>query len=77
MAEMIDRTKEETFPLRRLPKKVGISREYGTIYTWTTKGLHNSHTDTTVKLETVRGPAGMETSVEAYFRFLAKLDEKG
>lgn len=75
MGNGIDIRAEKLLPLRELPKAVGLSVTYETVLNWATKGRRNRQSGKLIKLETRRGPSGMLTTAEAYYRFIESLDE--
>lgn len=71
----IDPAIEQTFPLKA-PRSFGCNRSPRTVYRWVTEGHVNLFTGQAIVLETIRVGAYMETSREAYYRFLKAINER-
>lgn len=75
----IDPRAEVTYPLSDLAKQLSsmlgrkISRWQ--VIWWATEGCRKPGSKKRVYLETIRGPGCMESSVEAYFRLIEKLNQ--
>ena len=72
--ETFDPFKERPVLLGNLGKRLGQRMPYQTVYSWVSKGLLNTHTKKRHYLATIRLPSGLATSIEAYMRFLRKLN---
>jgi hypothetical protein len=69
---MIDPRTEELVTLKELGQR--LQRTYNNIYELVRVG-RESVGGKTVQLEVIKTPGGMRTSMEAYYRFLRKLNE--
>lgn len=72
---MIDLRVEKPILLRVFGRHLPEPRDYDTVRKWWRRGLMvDRETKRRVKLETVRLSAGMHTSMEAYHRFIERLN---
>jgi hypothetical protein len=71
---MIDLAKEQPLPLRIFARRLRDPLDYDTVHKWWRRGLLNRDTGKRVKLETVRLSTGRCTSMEAYWRFIERLN---
>ena len=67
--------REVRYPLARLAGKLPPNPHYDTVLEWCKLGKR-SDSGKIVKMEAVRGTAGLESSVEAYHRFIERLNEE-
>lgn len=68
--------KENTLPLDALRRMLPRKPHFYTILQWVKFGRINRETDERVQMEAVQGTAGLESSVEAYERFIDRLNEE-
>jgi len=68
----IDPSKEDIFVLSESPKRLRKSSRMVRLYI--TQGVKNVMTGEIVKLESIRLPGGLGTSMEAWFRFIERLN---
>jgi hypothetical protein len=74
---MINPLKEKVMPLSRLGRHLPESPKYTTLMDWCKRGRVNWSTRRRVKLECITLPSGISSSLEAYLRFITKLNERG
>jgi hypothetical protein len=73
---MIDPFEEKVIPLRELGKKLPDRPRYTTVVGWVTLGRRNMYSGKRVRMECLKMPYGLASSIEAYKRFLAALNEE-
>lgn len=71
--KMIDIEKEKMIPLSDLANRLDLS--YNTVNRMVVNGVRAIASGEIVKLEVVKTSSGRKTSVEAYYRFIGKLNE--
>lgn len=69
---MIDVTKEKLMPLSDLARQLDVS--YNTVNRMILFGRKNLQGEI-VKMECLNTPSGRRTTIEAYYRFIGKLNE--
>lgn len=69
---MIDVKKEKLIPLSDLARSLGVS--YNTVNRMVSTGRKNLQGEM-VKLECLNTQSGRRTTIEAYYRFIGKLNE--
>lgn len=73
----IDLFKEKVVLLSELKHHVPYKPGYNTVLVWAKVGKKNRRTRRVHRLQTVRLPNGLATSVEAYQRFIQELNSDG
>lgn len=71
---MIDPATETVFLLSDGVRTPGVSKSYRSLYRYVTVGAQGC--SRLVKLDHIRTPSGMATSVEAYWRFIRDLSRE-
>lgn len=71
---LILENEEETFCLKDLRKALKIKEHYMTLYLWCKRGVSRG-LPRPIKMESIRAPRGIRSSVEAYHRFMAALNQ--
>lgn len=72
--DRVDPREESVIPLAELTGIVQSDVGYNTVLNWIKRGRINHFTKERIHLEAVRMPYGWGTSVEAYWRFVEKLN---
>lgn len=67
-------TEEKTYKLSELRNLITARPTVATLRSWVSKGRMNRTTDKIIKLEVIKGPSGLASSVEAVTRFLTELN---
>lgn len=75
--QLINVLTERVFFLAEMREFIAGKPTAGTIHSWATFGRRNVYTGKTVRLETIRLPNGLCTSLEAYERFVKALNDTG
>jgi len=71
---VINPLREQVMPLQQLGKQLPGRPRYNTLLEWCKLGRRNRNTSKRVKLEVIRMPGGMASSLEAYLRFIERLN---
>jgi hypothetical protein len=61
--------------LSELRKKLPHEHEYQTVWSWCVIGKKHPYTRQMVRMEAVQTTVGIASSVDAYYRFLERLNE--
>lgn len=72
--EILNR-QEATWPLSQLARLLPCKPRYTRIWWWCTHGRKHPYTHEVIHLEAIHETQGLASSVEAYQRFLARLNE--
>lgn len=72
---VILREREDTWPLQQLCRLLPCKPSYGRLWRWCAYGRSHPYTRTIVQMEAISGADGMESSVEAFARFIQRLNE--
>lgn len=65
---------ERTWKLSELSKKLPDEPTYGTLWDWVARGVEVEGRKEKVRLEAILRPRGLHSSLEAYERFIEKLN---
>ena len=71
---MINPLQENVLPLRQLRRQLPGKPAYQTLLEWCTKGRKNRLTGRRETMEKLRLPPGYHSSLEAYLRFIDRLN---
>ena len=70
------KNRETVHPLATLRKHILGEPHYQTLWMWCIRGrVHPDHPKRRIKLEAIEGTSGLASSVEAYWRFLERINE--